>query len=148
MEQFNVINHSGTEVQLLDRQSYITQNTKILNREVYRMHFRHFVSWLLRAAVISYLFYLGKHIIGGEVGGVLTWTAGLLLVYLLLYISKGHRRIQRSSKAKMYWLLDDAAHVDFLSDDISENSPRPVQEPSQSNDNADSANWNRKHAFF
>jgi len=148
MEQFNVINHSGSEVQLLDRQSYITQNTKILNREVYRMHFRHFVSWLLRAAVISYLFYLGNHIIGGEAGGALSWMAGFLLVYLLLYISKGHSRIQRSSKAKMYWLLDDAAHVDFLSDNLSKDSPRPVQERAQSNDNADSANWIRDHAYF
>jgi hypothetical protein len=48
----------------------------------------------------------------------------------------------------MYWLLDDAAHVDFLSDDLSEVSPGPAQEPLQSKDKLDSENWIRDHAFF
>jgi len=148
MEQFNVINHLGSEVPLLDRQSYITQSTKLLKREVCKMHFQHFVSWLSRAAVISTLFYLGNYIIGGGLGGAITWTAGFLFVYLLLYISRGHSRVRRFSEAKMYWLLDDAAHVDFLSDDLSEVSPGPAQEPSQSKDNLDSENWIRDHAFF
>ena len=147
MEQFKVINHSESEVQLLDRQSYITQNTKMLNRCAFRMHFRHLVSWAVRAAVILYLFYLGGHTIGGVPGAALTWTAGFLLVYLLLYISKGHRRVQRIKEAKIYWLLEDAAHAEFQSDDLSEDSPGSIQEPSRTEDNLKSGNWIRDHAF-
>jgi len=147
MEQFNVINHLGTEVQLPDRQTYISQNTKTLNREICRMHFRHLGSWLLRATAFSFLLYLGTGIIGGEAGAVLTWTAGFLLAYLLLYIARGHSQIQHFREAKIYWLLDDATHVEFPSDDLSEASPASVQKPSQSNSNLDSGDWMRDHAF-
>ena len=111
MEQFNDIYNLGSEVQLLDRQSYITQSTKLINRQVFRMHSRHLVAWLLRAAVILYLFYLGTQIVDGVIGEALIWTAGILLACLLFYISRGHCAVQRFRAAKMYWLRDDAASL-------------------------------------
>jgi len=111
MEQFYDIYNLGSEVQLVDRQSYITQSTKVINRQVFRMHSRHLVSWLLRAAVILYLFYLGSVVVDGVPGEFLIWTAGVLLACLLFYISRGHCAIQRFRAAKMYWLRDDAASL-------------------------------------
>jgi len=111
MEQFSDICNLGSEVQLLDRQTYINQSTKVINRQVLRMHARHAVSWLLRAVVIWYLFYLGRQVVDGVIGEVLIWTAGVLLVCLLFYISRGHRAVQRFRAAKMYWVRDDAASM-------------------------------------
>ena len=142
MEQFNVIYNTGSEVQLHDRQTFISQGTKILNRQVFRMHVRHIASWLSRGAVIVCLFYLGKYTFDGVAGVVLVWIAACLLAYLLLYISKGHRGVHRFRQARIYWLLDDATHSDFISDTLSEDSPEQAQEPKQPQ-----YNFNFKHWF-
>jgi len=109
METLSFISIVGSEVQIPEHHQYVTQSTKTLNRKVLKMHGRHMASWLLRVAGISYLFYLGSQVEGGMAGGAIISTAGLLLIFLFLYIWKGHQGIQRFRKAKIYWLQSDAA---------------------------------------
>jgi len=113
METLSFISIVGLEVQIPEHQQHITQSTKTLNRKVLIMHGRHMASWLLLVAGISYLFYLGTQVAEGAAGEAIIWTAGLLLLFLLLYIWKGHQRIQRFRKAKIYWLLSDAARKEL-----------------------------------
>ena len=109
METLSFISIVGSEVQIPEYHQHVTQSTKILNRKVLKMHGRHMVSWLLLVAGVSYLFYLGSQVVEGMAGEAIIWTAGFLLVFLLLYIWKGHQGVQRFRKAKMYWLQSDAA---------------------------------------
>jgi hypothetical protein len=109
METLSFISIVGSEVQIPEHHQHVTQSTKILNRKVLKMHGRHMASWLLLAAGVSYLFYLGSRVVEGMAGEAIIWTAGFLLVVLLLYIWKGHQGVQRFRKAKIYWLQSDAA---------------------------------------
>jgi hypothetical protein len=108
METLSFISIVGSEVQIPGHQQHITQSTKVLNRKVLKMHGRHMASWLLLVAGISYLFYLGTQVVEGVAGEAISWTAGFLLVFLLLYIWKGHQGVQRFRKAKFFWLQSDA----------------------------------------
>ena len=109
METLSFISIVGSEVQIPEHDQHVTQSTKILNRKVLKMHSRHVASWLLLAAGVSYLFYLGSRVVEGMAGEAIIWAAGFLLVFLLLYIWKGHQGVQRFRKAKIYWLQSDAA---------------------------------------
>jgi len=109
METLSFISIVGSEVQIPEHDQQVTQSAKILNRKVLKMHSRHMASWLLLVAGVSYLFYLGSQVVEGMAGEAIIWTAGFLLVFLLLYIWKGHQAVQRFRKAKMYWLQSDAA---------------------------------------
>ena len=147
MEKFNVIANAGSEVRLPDRQEHITQNTKILNRKALKMHACHMVSWLLRGAVISYLFYLGSRVVDGLAGEAIIWTAGFLLLYLLFYIWKGHQGVQRFRRAKIYWLLNDAAGNEIGSASLHRKSPGQAHVPVQSQDTPSSRSWLGDHAL-
>ena len=147
MEKFNVIANAGSEVRLPDRQEYITQNTKILNRKALKIHAWHMVSWLLRGAVISYLFYLGSRVVDGLAGEAIIWTAGFLLLYLLFYIWKGHQGVQRFRRAKIYWLLNDAAGNEIGSASLHRESPGQAPVPMQSPDTPSSRSWLGDHAL-
>ena len=147
MEKFNVISNAGSEVRLPDRQEYITQNTKILNRKALKMHACHLVSWLLRGAVIAYLFYLGSRVVDGLAGEAIIWTAGFLLLYLLFYIWKGHQGVQRFRRAKIYWLLNDAAGNEIGSASLRRESSGQAHVPVQSQDTPGSRSWLGDHAL-
>ncbi len=108
MEQFNAFYHSTPEGRLPDRQAYVTETTKRLNREAMRLHFRHFVVWLSTTLVIAYVFYLGGFVIDGVIGGALQWTSVVLAMYLVLFIITGHRKVHSARAARLYWLLNDA----------------------------------------
>jgi hypothetical protein len=109
MKTLSFISIVGSEAQIPEHQQHITQSTKTLNWKVLKMHGRHMASWLLLGAGISYLFHLGTQVVEGKAGEAISWTAGFLLVFLLLYIWKGHQGVQRFRKAKIYWLQSDAA---------------------------------------
>jgi len=141
MEKFNVISNAGSEVRLPDRQEYITQNTKILNRKALKMHACHMLSWLLRGAVIAYLFYLGSRVVDGLAGEAIIWTAGFLLLYMLFYIWKGHQAVQRFRRAKIYWLLNDAAGNESGSASLRQESQGQAHEPVQSQGTSSSRSW-------
>jgi hypothetical protein len=147
MEKFNVIANAGSEVRLPDRQEYITQNTKILNRKALKMHAWHMVSWLLRGAVIAYLFYLGSRVVDGLAGEAIIWTAGFLLLYMLFYIWKGHQGVQRFRRAKIYWLLNDAAGNESGSASLRRESQGQAHVPVQSQDVSSSGRWLGDHAL-
>jgi hypothetical protein len=147
MEKLNVISNAGSEVRLPDHQEYITQNTKILNRKALKMHAWHLVSWLLRGAVISYLFYLGSRVVDGLAGKAIMWTAGFLLLYLLFYIWKGHQGVQRFRRAKIYWLLNDAAGNEIGSASLRRESQGQAHVPVQSQDSPSSRSWLGDHAL-
>jgi hypothetical protein len=147
MEKFNVISNAGSDVRLPDRQEYITQNTKILNRKALKMHVWHMVSWLLRSAVIAYLFYLGSRVVDGLAGEAIIWTAGFLLLYLLFYIWKGHQGVHRFRRAKIYWLLNDAAGHEIGSASLRREPSGKAHGPGQSQDTSSSKSWLGDHAL-
>lgn len=147
MEKFNVIANAGSEVRLPDRQEYITQNTKILNRKALKMHAWHMVSWLLRGAVISYLFYLGSRVVDGLAGEAIIWAAGFMLVYLLFYIWKGHQGVHCFRGAQIYWLLNDAAGNEIGSASLRRELPGQAHVPMQSHDTPGSKSWLGDHAL-
>jgi hypothetical protein len=117
MEQFHVISILGANARMLDPSTSLEQAHRRLNRHVMRSHAHHLAAWLLRGGVVLCLFLLGRHVAEGGLGSVLTWTAGLLGIYLAGYACKGHLRIQNDRKAKLYWLHNEAGNEAFSSDD-------------------------------
>ena len=117
MEQFHVISILGADAQFLDRNTNLSQATRDLNRNTFKLHMRHVVSWLLRGVFVATLFLLGRYAVEGAIGGALSWTAGFLVFYLLWYASKGHLMIQSDRQAKLYWLQNDAGNREFSSND-------------------------------
>jgi len=117
MEQFHVISILGANARMLDPSTSLEQARRKLNRRVMRSHAHHLAAWLLRGGVALSLYLLGRFVVEGGLGSVLTWTAGLLCMYLAWYACKGHLMIQNDRRAKLYWLQNDAGNEAFSSDD-------------------------------
>lgn len=132
MEQFNFISILGADAQVLTPDTDVAKATKDLNRKSLKMHGRHALSWLLRAAAIAALYLLGRYGMEGTLGGAMSLTAVFASAYLLWYIPKGHLIIQGTRQARLYWILNDAGNNSFSSDD-----PIVVTMPAQENIGAD-----------
>ena len=117
MEQFHVITLLGADTQPLLQAGNPKQARRFLFRKMFRLHFRHAVSWLLRGAFVGSLFLLGRYVVAEPVGGALAWTSAALALYLLWYIARGHIGIHTRHQAKLYWLLNDAENREFSSND-------------------------------
>jgi len=101
----------------------------------------------LRGAVIAYLFYLGSRVVDGLAGEAIVWTAGFLLLYMLFYIWKGHQGVQRFRRAKIYWLLNDAAGNEIGSASLRREPPEQANGQTQSQDTPSSRSWLGDHAL-
>ena len=130
MEQFHVISILGADARFTKSATDLEQATRDLNRKTLKLHARHAVSWLLRAALVLGLFLLGRYGLEGAIGGALSWTSGFLGIYVVWYLSKGHLLISDDRQAKLYWLQNDAGNRDFSSDDPIMAS-MPAQEPAE-----------------
>ena len=117
MEQFNVISILGADAHVLTPDTDVAKATKDLNRKSLKMHGRHALSWLLRAAAIAALYLLGRYGMEGTLGGAMSLTAAFASVYLLWYIPKGHLVIQSTRQARLYWIMNDAGNNSFCSDE-------------------------------
>jgi hypothetical protein len=117
MEQFHVISILGADARILKNDSDLAQATHELNSKCLRLHARHAVSWLLRAAFVLSLFLLGRYVVEGTIGGAISWTAGFVALHVLWHMAKGHLAIQGDRQAKLYWLQNDAGNTEFCSND-------------------------------
>ena len=120
MEQFNVISILGADARVLTPDTDVAQATRDLNRKSLKMHGRHALSWLLRAAAIAALYLLGRYGMEGTLGGAMSMTAMFASAYLLWYIPKGHLTIQSTRQARLYWIMNDAGnrHETFKTDPL------------------------------
>jgi hypothetical protein len=138
MEQFNFISILGADARMPTPDTDVAKATKDLNRKSLKMHGRHAVSWLIRAAVIAAFYLLGRYGLEGTIGGALSVTAAFAGAYLLWYIPQGHLKIQTIRQARLYWIRNDAGNNSFCSDD-----PIVVTMPAQEPVGAD---WYGKQA--
>ncbi len=139
MDQFHVISLLGADARYADHTTDLAQATRDLNRKTLRLHGRHAVAWLLRAALVAGLFLLGRFVVEGSIGHALTWTSGFLSLYVLWFLSKGHLLISNDRQAKLYWLQNDADNRAFSSDD-------PIMATMPVQETAGSAGWARSAA--
>lgn len=112
MDEYNVISlfrsENCTDATESDRSAAIEN----LQRKVSRMHEQHVLASLLRTAVFGSLLILGLKVVEPSWGNALAITAGFLLIRTLLFSIKGHRRISRFRKARMYWLQEESVEQD------------------------------------
>jgi hypothetical protein len=117
MEQFYVISLPGTDAQASQNACDPKQARRNLLRKILILHLRHALSWLLLGALILSIYLLGRYAMEGAVNGVLGWTSSFLAAWLLWYTVRGHVEIHGEHRAKLYWLVNDAANHEFSSDD-------------------------------
>lgn len=147
MDSFNTKCNTVAEKTFSDPQAYVAENTRVLNREAWRMHMRHSVSWLLRSALVILLFYLGDAVIESEIGGAVKWTAALMSAYLLMYAIKGHRKVQNLRQARLYWLHDEAAHAQPVAKEAREKPQLIIASSLKQEEIQGDAGWVRKQAL-
>jgi hypothetical protein len=78
-----------------------------LRREIRIMHARQAVAGVTRLAMFGGLTILGIQSIDLGWGGTLSFVAGVLALHSLFLAIKGHQRISRLKKAKLFWLQSD-----------------------------------------
>ena len=113
MEQFHVISLLGADARIPSRTSDLEKAREDLNKRTIKLHLRHALSWLLRGALVLSLLLSGLYLVEGNIGGAMSWTAGLLGIYLLWFSAAGHLKIQGDRQAKLYWLESDAERSGF-----------------------------------
>ena len=113
MDGYHVVSLFGSEHcndAMASDQSIAIEN---LRRKVRKMHARHVLVCLMRAVVLGGIIALALYRVESSWGNALAITSGFLLMHTLLYTIKGHWRISRLCKAKMYWLQDTTVDQDI-----------------------------------
>ena len=112
MDEYRVVDLFGSEGCNPEPSCNPSTALKNLRRRVRKMHAKHVLACLFRAAALASVMVLGTEVLEATWGKVLAITAGFLLAHTLLYSISGHWRISRFCKARMYWLQDSVVDQD------------------------------------
>lgn len=112
MDGYHVVSLFGSENCNDARASDQSIAIENLRRKVRKMHAWHVLVCLSRAVVLGGIIALALNRVESSWGNALAITSGFLLIHTLLYTIKGHWKISRLCKAKMYWLNDTTVDQD------------------------------------
>lgn len=112
MDEYNVVSLFRPDMSTNGLEPDRSAAIEKLQYTVNKMHARHVLASLIRATVFGCLLVFGLKTAEPFWGGALAITAAVMLVRTLVFNIRGHWRISRLRKARMYWLQDDLAEQD------------------------------------
>ena len=104
MDEYNVVNFFKSDICMEETETDRSAAIEDLRQKVNRMHARYALTRLLRLVVFTGLLVLGMDVVESPWGDALAITAGIFLMYTVLFSIRGHWSISRYRKARLYWL--------------------------------------------